>query len=87
MTRASALQQADAKRIAPPAAHQAGKMVADTEALVEEINEIQSNLKTCLDQRPHDKAEILRLVENFKKRAMSIHGKAVTACQTIRSGR
>jgi hypothetical protein len=87
MTRASPLQIADARRCAPPAAHCASRLVDDTGPLVREITEIQSELEICLDKRPHDKTEILRLVETFKKRAMSIHGKAVTACQTIRSGR
>ncbi|WP_420415086.1 hypothetical protein [Roseibium sp.] len=87
MTRASAIQRLDAQKIAPPAAHRAGLMAETTAPLITEIAKLQTDLERCLDKRPHDKTEILRLVENLKKRAMTLHGQAVAAFQNIRSGR
>lgn len=87
MPQVSALQVADAKRLLPPAAHRAERFLTDTGDLIAEIADCEKDLKACLEIRPHDKAEILRLVENLKKRAMTLHGQAVQACQAIKEGR
>lgn len=83
----SKLQIDDAKRILPPAAHRATSFVQETGDLVSELNELKTRLENCLEVRPHDRTEILALVESFKKNAMTLHGQAVHACQTIRTGR
>ncbi|QFT69343.1 hypothetical protein FIU93_21330 [Labrenzia sp. THAF35] len=87
MPQVSALQVADAKRLQPPAAHRAERLLTDAGDLIAEIGTLKTDLEACLEIRPHDKAEILRLVENLKKRAMTLHGQAVQACQAIKEGR
>lgn len=87
MSGASALEKADAKRLLPPAAHRAQAMLSQTRGLVVEIGQLEAALEDCLASRPHDKTEILRLVDMFKKRAMTLHGQAVTACLAIKDGR
>lgn len=83
----SDLQIADAKRNDPPAAHRARKFVGDTERLVEDLTATFDALESCLESSPHDRAEILTLFRNFKKRAMDLHGQAVSAFQDIEAGR
>jgi hypothetical protein len=87
MTRVSAIQRSDAKRLAPPAAHRARQFLKDTADAVEAIADHADGLCACLEKTPHDKTKILGLIENFKKQAMQLHGHAVTACQTIRRER
>ncbi|MEO1110505.1 MAG: hypothetical protein AAFX90_21575 [Pseudomonadota bacterium] len=87
MSSISDLQKEDAKRLAPPAAHRAGVLLDEVGPLIEDIGRIQSTLQSCLEICPHDKAEILRLVDTFKKKAMALHGRAVTASLTIKDGR
>lgn len=87
MTAASALQIGDARRIAPPAAHRAERFLTETGDLIAEIGRHEKDLQALLEIRPHDKAEILRLVEILKKKAMTLHGQAVQACQEIKDGR
>lgn len=79
--------KADAKRLSPPAAHRAERFLADTGDLITEIDQHETDLRALLEIRPHDKPEILRLVENLKKKAMTLHGQAVQACQDIKAGR
>lgn len=83
----SALQIGDARRIPPPAAHRAERFLSDVGGLIAEIDATETDLRACLEIRPHDKTEILRLVDNLKKRAMALHGQAVQACHDIRQGR
>lgn len=83
----SPLQVQDALRLAPPAAHRAERFLTDTGDLIAEIGRHEKDLKALLEIRPHDKPEILRLVETIKKFAMTLHGQAVQACQDIKTGR
>jgi ribosome maturation protein Sdo1 len=87
MAPVSEIVKADARRIAPPAAHRAERFLAETGNLITEIGQHEKDLQTLLEIRPHDKTEILRLVENLKKKAMTLHGQAVQACQDIKAGR
>jgi hypothetical protein len=87
MALASEIVKADARRLAPPAAHRAERFLTDTGDLIAEIGRHERDLQTLLEIRPHDKPEILRLVEALKKKAMTLHGKAVQACQDIKDGR
>ena len=87
MPQVSALQVADAKRLLPPAAHRAERFLTDAGTLIAEIVDCEKDLNACLEICPHDKAEILRLTETIKKRAMTLHGQAVQACQNIKDGR
>lgn len=87
MAMVSEAVKADAKRLAPPAAHRAERFLTDTGDLIAEIGQHETDLQALLEIRPHDKAEILRLVVNLKKKAMTLHGKAVQACQDIKDGR
>ncbi|KZM48269.1 hypothetical protein [Labrenzia sp. OB1] len=87
MALVSAIQADDAKRLKPPAAHRAGMFLRETGDLVADLGDLQQNLTACLESRPHDKAEILCLVDSFKKRAMALHGQAVLASQSIKDGR
>jgi len=87
MTAVSEIVKADARRLAPPAAHRAERFLTGARDLIAEIGQHETDLQTLLEIRPHDKPEILRLVETLKKKAMTLHGKAVQACQDIKDGR
>lgn len=87
MNQVSALQRADAKAILPPAAHRADRFLTEFADLITDLGDTRADLERCLEVCPHDKAEILRLFDNFKKKAMTFHGQAVSACQDIRNGR
>lgn len=87
MRQASDLQKDDAKRVDPPAAHRARQFMGETGQVVEDLSSTLGDLEICLDCRPHDRAEILTLFKNFKKRAMDLHGKAIKAFQDIEAGR
>ena len=83
----SDLQKEDARRIAPPAAHRAGTLLDDAGPLVSEIEQLQAQLQDRIKTSPHDKTEILRLVDTFKKKAMALFGHAADASRTIKDGR
>lgn len=83
----SEIVKADAKRLAPPAARRAERFLTETGDLITEIGQYETDLRTLLEIRPHDKPEILRLLSNLKKKAMTLHGKAVLACRDIEDGR
>ncbi|MCK7611996.1 hypothetical protein [Roseibium sediminicola] len=78
--------KADARRLAPPAAHRAERFLFETADLIAEIGQRETDLQALLEIRPHDKPEILRLVDSLKKKAMTLHGKAVQASQDIKDG-
>ncbi|MCV0427564.1 MAG: hypothetical protein K5905_19060 [Roseibium sp.] len=87
MRLASDIQKADAKQIQPPAAHRTDKFLTEAGPQLDDMDDIRRKLEDCLENRPHDKTEILRLFDNFTKKAMNVHGQSVAAKLDIKAGR
>ncbi|WP_298981503.1 hypothetical protein [uncultured Roseibium sp.] len=87
MRPATDLQKDDAKRIMPPAAHRADRLVKEFGGLTSELEQLMADIDARVKQHPHDKAEIQRLLQNLKQKAMTLHGQAVQASLDIDAGR
>ncbi|SHN18567.1 hypothetical protein [Roseibium suaedae] len=87
MRPASPIEQQDAQRTLPPAAHRADRMTAEVRSLLAEMDEIAGRIDQLVALTPHDRAEILGLVSQFRTRASAVFTEALSAVTAIKQGR
>lgn len=77
----------DALAIAPPAAFEANRLVEDAGALTKEVETLMTDIGNKVEIAPHDRIEIIRLVEAFKNKTFRLYTRALEAKNAIEAGR